>query len=465
VTSPIPDRAHDRLLESLQDLLRIPSINPPNPPGAETAAADHLRDSLVDAGIPARVLEGVPGRGSTVARLRGDGTGGEPLLLMSHLDVVPAPPDGWQHDPFGAEIDGGYLYGRGAVDMKDLVAMELEVMRLLADEAKTAGRDPASDPVPGLTRDVLFASCSDEEAGGLAGAHYLATAHPETVTAAAAINEAGGVSVWLGDTRLYPIQVAEKGYAVYRITFRGTSGHASMPRTDNPVLAAGEAITRLGAPGPYKLTPVMETFFDGAAAAVGPDRARIVAALRDPSARSSAAIAAGACAPTYVRVADALVRDTISPTIVHAEIKYNVIPDVATIVVDCRTLPGTSEPDMEAELRRRLGPELEAKATFELIVAAEPLVAPTDTGLYPHLADAIRAADPDGVPLPILATYATDAKAIAPLGVPTYGFSPLRHPPEETYLDRWHAVDERVSLEGLRWGLPVLYDAVRRFCG
>src|SRR5437868_12618962 len=192
--------------------------------------------------------------------------------------------------------------------MKDLVAMQLEVMRLLADEARAAGRDPASDPVPGLARDVLFASCADEEAGGLAGAHFLVAAHPERVRAAAAINEAGGVSVWLGETRLYPIQVAEKGYAVYRITFRGMSGHASMPRTDNPVLAAGEAITRLGAPGPYRLTPVMEAFFDGAAAAVGPQRARLIQALRDPSGRAAAVVAGGACAPTYVRVADALVR-------------------------------------------------------------------------------------------------------------------------------------------------------------
>src|SRR5262249_56410361 len=129
------------------------------PGGAETPAAHSLRDALVDSMIPAQVLEGVPGRGNTVARLRGDGTGGEPLLLMSHLDVVPAPPAGWQHDPFGAEIDGGYLYGRGAVDMKDLVAMQLEAMRLLADEARAARPDPASDPIPGLTPDVPFPSC------------------------------------------------------------------------------------------------------------------------------------------------------------------------------------------------------------------------------------------------------------------------------------------------------------------
>ncbi|HKB29025.1 MAG TPA: M20/M25/M40 family metallo-hydrolase, partial [Candidatus Limnocylindrales bacterium] len=202
--------AEERLIEAFRDLIRIPSVNPPDPPGAELAVAHYLRDALGDLGIPAQVFEPVPGRGSVVARLRGDGTGGPPLLLLSHLDVVPAPPDRWTHDPFAADIADGYVYGRGAVDMKHLVAMELEVMLRLAEDARAAGRDPATDPIPGLKRDVLFASTADEEAGGLAGAGWLALEHPEHLRAAAAINEAGGVSMWLGDRRLYPIQVAEK---------------------------------------------------------------------------------------------------------------------------------------------------------------------------------------------------------------------------------------------------------------
>lgn len=465
MTAPIPEQAHDDLLESLRDLLRIPSVNPPDPPGGELAVAHYLRDALEDAGIPAEVFEPVPGRGSTVARLRGDGTGGEPLLLLSHLDVVPAPPDRWTHDPFGGDIADGYVYGRGAVDMKDLVAMELEVMRLLAAEARAAGRNPATDPIPGLRRDVLFASTADEEAGGLAGAGWLAMAHPEHLRAAAAINEAGGVSVWLGDTRLYPIQVAEKGYCVYRITIRGVAGHASMPRSDSVVLAAAEAIRRLGEPGPFRMTPPMEAFFAGAAEAVDPDRARILRALAEPTGRPAEAVMERLCSATFGRVADALVRDTISPTIVRAGVKYNVIPGEAVLEVDCRILPGTTEEAMLAEIQRRLGPDLLGRAEIELVIAAEPVVASTDDGLYPVLAAAVRAADPDGVPVPIMAPFATDAKALQSLGVPSYGFSPLRQPPEETYIDRYHAVDERVSLEGLRWGLPVLYDAVRRFCG
>jgi acetylornithine deacetylase/succinyl-diaminopimelate desuccinylase-like protein len=462
--------AGERLIESLRDLIRIPSVNPPAPPGPELAAAHYLRDALGDVGVHAEVFEPVPGRGSVVARLRGDGTGGPPLLLLSHLDVVPAPPERWTHDPFAADIADGYVYGRGAVDMKHLVAMELEVMLRLAEEARAAGRDPASDPIPGLRRDVLFASTADEEAGGLAGAGWLALEHPEHLQAAAAINEAGGVSMWLGDRRLYPIQVAEKGYAVYRITIRGTAGHRSMPRPDNAALLAAEAITRLGKRGPFRLTPTMATFFDEAEAAVDPAIARILRAIRSPSLQADAAMGGGGasaqlCSPVYIRVADALVRDTISPNIVHAGVKYNVIPGEAIIEIDCRQLPGTTEAAMEATVRERLGPDLLAVSTLELIIAADPVVAPIEGGLYPILAQAIRDHDPEGVPVPIMAPFATDAKHLVALGVPSYGFSPLRQDRDETFIDRYHSVDERVSLAGLRWGLPVLYDAVRRFCG
>jgi acetylornithine deacetylase/succinyl-diaminopimelate desuccinylase-like protein len=456
---------HDRLVSTLRDLIRIPSVNPPDPPGGELEAARYLAGALEDVGVPSDVFEPVSGRGSVVARLRGDGTGGPPLLLLSHLDVVPAPLDRWTHDPFAGDVADGYVYGRGAVDMKDLVAMELEIFRILASEAGAAGRDPGRDPVPGLRRDLLFASTADEEAGGLAGAGWLAAVHPEHLTAAAAINESGGVSVSVGDRRLYPIQVAEKGYAVYRITLRGTWGHGSMPRPDNAAVLAAEAITRLAMPGPARLTPTMETFFAGAAEALGGDVARVIRALTSGDQRVAATAADGLCSPVYVRAADALVRDTISPDIVHAGVKYNVIPGEAVIEIDCRVLPGTTEAAMQATVIERLGPKLAAVADVSLVIAADPVVAPTEGGLYPILAQAILDHDPEGLPLPVMVPFATDAKHLVDLGVPTYGFSPLRQDPAETYLDRYHGVDERVSLEGLRWGLPVLYDAVRRFCG
>ena len=459
------DAAHDRLVESLRELIRIPSINPPDPPGAELAAAQYLAGALTDAGLRPEVFEPEIGRGSVVARLRGDGSGGGPLLLLSHLDVVPAPPERWTHDPFGGDMADGYVYGRGAVDMKDLVAMELAVVLLLAEEARAAGRDPSADPVPGLRRDILFASTADEEAGGLAGAGWLAANHPEHLRAAGAINEAGGVAVDIGGTRLYPIQVAEKGYAVYRITIHGVAGHGSMPRPDNAAVLVAEAIERLSRPGPVRVTPTMRAFFEGAANAAGGDFARAARAFATGDPRATDLAAAALCAPTYARAAAALVRDTVSPNVVHAGLKYNVIPGEAVLELDCRTLPGTTEQEMHDAILDRLGPELAARSEVDLVIAADAVEWPADDPLYRELAAAIVDHDPVGVPLPVMAPFATDAKHLVELGVPTFGFSPLRQPPEETYLDRYHGVDERVSLAGLRWGLPVLYDAVKRYCG
>ena len=457
--------AHERLIATLVELIRIPSINPPDPAGPELAAARRIQAWLGEAGIPATVYEPVPGRGSVVARLRGDGTGGEPLLLLSHLDVVPAPAERWTHDPFAADIADGYVYGRGAVDMKNLVAMELEVVRLLAAEARAAGLDPAADPIPGLRRDVLLAVTADEEAGGLAGIGWLADHHPEHLLAAGALNESGAVSLDVGGRRLYPIQVAEKGYAVYRVAVHGTWGHGSMPRPDNAAVLAAAVIERLAIPGTPRLTPVMATFFAAAADAVGGDAAKILRALAggDPG-RAEAALDR-VCSPVYARAAKALLRDTVSPNVVHAGVKYNVIPGEATIEVDCRLLPGTTEPAMRAEIERRLGPELLATCSIELLSSAVPVVAANDTALYRILAATVRDHDPAGIPVPVMAPFATDNKTLLRLGVPAYGFSPMRIDPDEAYLERYHGVDERVSLDALRWGLPVLYDAVRRFCG
>lgn len=462
--------AHDRLVESLRALIRIRSVNPPDPPGSagELQAARWIAEALTDAGLTPEVVEPVPGRGSVLARLRGDGSGGPPLLLLSHLDVVPAASEGWTHDPFAADVADGFVYGRGAVDMKDLVAMELEVVRLLAAEARTAGRDPASDPIPGLRRDILFASTADEEAGGLDGVGWLVEHRPEMLRAAGAINESGAVSVEVGGRRLYPIQVGEKGLANYRITIHGTGGHGSMPRPENAEVLAAEAIRRLAEPAAPHVTPLMRTFLRGAADAVAagdPRTARVLRALADGDERLLDEAAAAGCSPYLVRVVRALVRDTISPNIVRAGVKFNVVPGEAIVEIDCRPLPETSEADMRRQVLDRLGPELARRATIELVYAGLGIEAPIDTELFRILAEAIVAADPDGVPLPIMAPFGTDAKLLVPLGVPTYGFSPIRHEFEEGYLERWHAIDERVPIEGLRWGLPVLYDAVRRFCG
>jgi acetylornithine deacetylase/succinyl-diaminopimelate desuccinylase-like protein len=461
------ERATDRLVETTRDLIRIPSVNPPAPdaPALELAAARHIADLLADAGLHPELIEPVPGRGSVHARLRGDGTGGEPLLLLSHLDVVPAPLDRWTHDPFAAELADGYIYGRGAVDMKGMVAMELGVVRLLADAARAAGRDPASDPIPGLRRDVLFTCTADEEAGGAAGARWIAEHAPEWFRAAGALNECGGVATTVAGRRLYPIQVAEKGYAAYQIAVRGTWGHGSMPRDDNAAVLAAEVIRRLAVPGPTRITPVMGRFLEQAADALPGEAATILRGLASESPGRAEAALAIACDPMYARAVRALVRDTMSPNVVHAGVKYNVIPGDAEVIVDCRVLPGTDEPAIRAMLLERLGPELAAACEIELVVFGAPVEAPADGPLFDLLVAVIRDHDPEGIPLPVMAPFGTDAKSTQPLGVPTYGFSPLMLDPEERFLERFHGVDERVSVSALRWGLPVLYDVVRRFCG
>ncbi|MEX1169878.1 MAG: M20/M25/M40 family metallo-hydrolase [Chloroflexota bacterium] len=465
--APTWQRATDRLVETTRELIRIPSINPPAPeaPDLELAAANHIADLLRDAGLVPEVLEAVPGRGSVHARLRGDGTGGDPLLLLSHLDVVPAPADRWTHDPFAGELADGYVYGRGAVDMKGMVAMELGVVRLLADAARAAGRDPASDPIPGLRRRVLFTCTADEEAGAAAGAKWIAEHRPDWLLAAGALNECGGVATTVAGRRLYPIQVAEKGYAAYRIAVRGTWGHGSMPRDDNAVVLAAEVIRRLAVPGPTRITPVMGRFLEEAAAALPGEAATILRRLASDAPEHAEAALAATCDPMYARTLRALVRNTISPDVVHAGVKYNVIPGDAEVQIDCRVLPGTTEADLRAMIEQRLGPDLAAACELELIIFGAPVEAPAEGALFELLVRTIVDHDPDGVPLAAMAPFGTDAKFTGPLGVPTYGFFPLMLDPEERFLERFHGVDERVSVEALRWGLPVLYDVVRRFCG
>ncbi len=460
-------RAGDELIDNLRSLIRIPSINPPpiDAPDGELRAATWIADSLADAGLVSEVFEPVPGRGSVTARLHGDGSGGEPLLLLSHLDVVPAPPERWTHDPFAGDVADGYVWGRGAVDMKDLVAMELSVMRLLAAEARRAGRDPGSDPVPGLTRDVLFASTADEEAGGLNGIAVLVLERPELLRAAGAINESGAVATTYAGRRFYPIGVAEKGYAVYRISVTGTWGHGSMPRDDNAAVLAAKVVARLAVQGPPRLTATMAAFFAGAADQLDGEAARVLRALASDDRGLAEAAVDALCDPMSARVIRALLRDTVSPDIIHAGVKYNVIPGEATIELDCRVLPGTSEEQMRDAIVERIGPELAAACVVELVIFGPPVDAPASGLLYDLLAETVVDHDPEGIPLPFMVPFATDAKHTAMLDIPTYGFSPLRLDPDERFLERFHGVDERVGVDALRWGLPVLYDVVRRFCG
>jgi acetylornithine deacetylase/succinyl-diaminopimelate desuccinylase-like protein len=273
--------------------------------------------------------------------------------------------------------------------------------------------------------------------------------------------------VTVAGRRLYPIQVAEKGIAQYRIHVRGTWGHGSMPREDNAAVLAAGIVDRLAAPTPTRLTPIMERFLVDAADALPRSAAaplRAIAAGDLPGADVDGALAA-VCDPMYARALRALVHDTLSPNVISAGVKVNVIPGDAVIDVDCRLLPGTTEDEIRAEIERRIGDDLLPSCVIEPIITAPAVEVPANGELWDILVSTLRAHDPDGIPLPVMVPFGTDAKITIPMGTPTYGFSPLRLDPDERFLERFHGVDERVSTEALRFGLPVLYDVVRRFCG
>jgi acetylornithine deacetylase/succinyl-diaminopimelate desuccinylase-like protein len=458
VSTPIDwDAATGEVVEHLRALIRIPSVNPPgvmdgsagrDTIGAETAAARYCANVLEGAGNPAEVIEVQPGRGSCFARLRAAGPSPEPpLVLLSHIDVVPVQEDAWSRDPFGGELIDGVVWGRGAVDMKDMVAMELGVMLALQ-------RSGAA-----LRRDVIFAAVADEEAGGAAGAQALVRSHPQLFgsdasLASAAINEVGGYSMTLGGRRYYAIQVAEKGIMWSRVHATGTPGHGSMPHDDNATVHLADAISRLAAdPRPARVHPVVAGFFE----ARGLGEVPRLAEGDPPAAR--AALEAAVDDPVLRRSFDAMLRDTVAPTILRAGNKVNVIPGRAMAELDVRTLPGTDQVALLEHLRGVAGTHVEV----ETVAALPPVVSAPDHPLVALMHDALRRADPEATPLSMMITPGTDAKALAELGIPTYGFAPLRLEADVPFLSLFHGHDERVSVSALRFGLPVLHEVVCRF--
>ena len=315
---------------------------------------------------------------------------------------------------------------------------------------------------------MLFTCAADEEAGSTDGARWFAVHRPDWLQAAGAVNECGGVSVTVAGRRLYPIQVAEKGFVPYRIHVRGNWGHGSMPREDNAAVLAAGIIERLAVPGPIRITPVMTRFLEAAAdalpAAVGGTLRAIAAGELDPAEIDQAIDRL--CDPMYARALRALIRDTLSPDVVHAGVKYNVIPGDATIDVDCRILPGTIggrhvRRGRGADRRRTSCPPAASSGSRSANPSRRRPRATSGTRWSRRCATTTPTASRSRSWRP----FATDAKATAMVGTPTYGFSPFRLEPDERFLERFHGVDERISLDALRFGLPVLYDVVRRFCG
>ena len=422
--------APDEVVDICRDLIRIDTSNPGDHSGpGERQAAEHVAALLSEVNLEPAVLESHPKRTSVVARIPGRDRDRPALLVHGHLDVVPANAPDWQHDPFSGEIADGCVWGRGAIDMKDMDAMMLAVVRQRMRE----GRAPA--------RDIVLAFTADEEAGGTWGARWLVEQHPglfEGVTEA--VGEVGGFSLTLGRQRLYLLQTAEKGIAWLRLTARGTAGHGSMVQPDNAVTELAEAIGRLGRhEWPTRLIPSVQAFLEGACAALD-----IEFMPNDPSLTLSKI---GAIS----RIIGATLRNTVNPTVLRAGYKVNVVPQTATAEVDGRFLPGYEE-EFFAELDRVLGPGV----TREFIHTDIAVETTPDGDLYDAMTSALLAEDPDARVIPYCLSAGTDAKSFSRLGMRCFGFAPLQLPPDMDFSGMFHGVDERVPVDALRFGVRVL---------
>ncbi|MCZ7571995.1 MAG: M20/M25/M40 family metallo-hydrolase [Ardenticatenaceae bacterium] len=448
MTEPNWDQIRAEVIGFLVDLLRLDTTNPP---GNEILAADYLAGVLRAAGFEPIVLESAPGRGNIVARL--PGTGEEaPLLLMCHTDVVPAEPEFWAHPPFAGEVADGYVWGRGAVDMKDIVATFLELMLLFKRRAGDGERP--------LRRDLIFMATADEERGGHMGAGFLVEKHPDLIRAEFALNEGGGDTTKVGDRLYTTCQTAEKGLARFQLVARGEPGHASIPREDNAVVRLAEAVVGIGRSAlPYHLTETVSRYISTVAAGQPePIRAAMLKLLDE--ATFDEGLAALPLPAFQKRRLVAMTHNTAAPTILNAGSKINVFPSVATARVDGRILPGCGHEMFRAELEPFLGEAIE----FTFTDQGAPLEASLESPLYDTIQDVMATVSPESTVVPDLITGGTDAKHIVRLGTKVYGFVPRRYE-GDALLSLAHAHDERISRENLLYGTQVLYQVIDRFCG
>ncbi|MBX6765927.1 MAG: M20/M25/M40 family metallo-hydrolase [Actinomadura rubrobrunea] len=423
--------AEDEVVRLCQELIRIDTSNPGDHSGpGERVAAEYVAEKLAEVGLEPRILESRPKRASVVVRVEGEEAGRDALLLHGHLDVVPAQKEDWTRDPFAGEIADGCVWGRGAVDMKDMDAMILAVVRQRLRE----GRRPK--------RDLVLAFTADEEAGGVWGAQWLVREHPELFEGCTeAIGEVGGFSLTVpGDRRLYLIEAAEKGIAWMRLTAKGTAGHGSMVHPDNAVTALAAAVARLGRHEfPIRMTKTVRAFLERACQAYG--------VPFDPDQPEKSLEQIGPLA----RMIGATLRNTVNPTRLDAGYKTNVIPQKATAEVDGRFLPGY-EDEFFATVDELLGPDVER----DFVYHDRALETDYEGALVAAMEDALTSEDPGALPVPYCLSGGTDAKAFARLGMRCFGFSPLRLPPDLDFSGMFHGVDERVPVDGLRFGVRVL---------
>ncbi|MEM7436562.1 MAG: M20/M25/M40 family metallo-hydrolase [Myxococcota bacterium] len=432
----------DHSFRLCQQLLRIDTTNPP---GNEREAAELVADELSGAGLDPVVLEGTPGRTNVVTRLRGTGEK-PPLLLCAHLDVVEADPSFWDHPPFCGEVHDGCLWGRGAIDMKNMAAMSAAIMARLSRE----GVKPK--------RDLIFAAVADEEAGCHHGSLWLSDNHPDLIRSEFAVGEGGGFNIQIAGRTFFTVEVAEKGVCWMRARATGEPGHGSMPRKDSAVVKMSDAIARLGKEGlPRHESEAVKTFIAELASHLPAPLRPIVKLLANPTLGPTALNLIRD--PSIRRGFLALLGNTASPTVLRAGNKTNVIPGVAEAEIDGRILPGQTKEDLLRELEAVLGPgiDLEVFHTFEPTITE-----PMESSLYATIREVVAERAPGAPVVPFVLTGFTDATAFTRLGARWYGFAPVRLPPDMRFADMFHGHNERIPVDGLAWGTLTLHDVVRR---
>jgi acetylornithine deacetylase/succinyl-diaminopimelate desuccinylase-like protein len=435
----------ERGVEHLRTLLRFDTRNPP---GNELPAAEYVAEQLRASGLTPQILQSAPSRANVVCRIEGSGQG-EPLLLTGHLDVVPVEEEHWDVPPFEGQVKDGYIWGRGAIDMKNHVAACLLMMQLMAERGI----------VP--KRDVIFAAVADEEEGCTYGSRWLVENHPDLVRAGWMIGEIGGYTLYLGGTKYYPIQIAEKGTARIRMVARGAPGHGSMPHGDMAMTRLGQALHRIGTTRlPHHVVPPVAHFVEVLSAHQRRPARWAISQLLNP--RLAGVLLDRAVPPEQSRSLGSLLANTASATLLEGGTKLNVIPGEASAILDGRTLPGFSAEDLVRELAALVGDIVE----FEVLDEAPGLMQEDpDSELYRLITDALHTHDPEGVPVPMMIPGFTDAQYFSRLGARCYGFSPHRFPREDDvkFTELFHGHNERIHHEGFRWGLRVLWDVVKAF--
>jgi acetylornithine deacetylase/succinyl-diaminopimelate desuccinylase-like protein len=420
-----------------RDLIRIDTTNHgEGRSNGEAEAAEYVADRLRALDLSPETFESEPGRTSVVARVAGRNRDKPALVVHGHLDVVPADPANWSVDPFAGEIRDGMLWGRGAVDMKDMDAM---MLTSLADVIERQGAPE---------RDLVIAFFADEEAGGVLGSHHVVTEHPEVFAGATeAISEVGGYSISLGDRRAYLLQTGEKALMWIKLVARGTAAHGSHVMRDNAITKVAGAVARIGSrEWPVRMSRTTEAMVAEVARFLGVDPQR--------TGPDEIALATGSAS----RFIHAALHTTSNPTVLQAGYKHNVIPDTATAFVDIRCLPGDEE-QVLAEVRELAGDDVEVEMTFRDIGLEQGFDGP--------LVDAVREVldrhDPGAPVLPYLLSGGTDNKALSTLGIAGYGFVPLQLPADVDFPGMFHGVDERVPLDALVFGRRVLGDLLARY--